>query len=313
MLEMDPFARYPTYESLQKDMANALTPLLEARSGKKPEKKKSVVAPVMAGLVALALIGGLTYLGMHLFRQQQAEKRAQAERAADIAAGRLRQVMRGGQLVWIRVDPDPAATTPPSAPEATAPVSEWTLRATHDVAIAGDNSADFKEITTLLLLAGTETKLEEASKIYLRFPLKGVDRARLEQATLQLTASRRGRAKPKTPHYKLHVWALNSPQDWQDDMTWTTAPGNNPASTGGMQDSAAVLLTSFDIPPHPETGDRIQISARPLLQFIRDYPHDDLTLVLTGDMDTDHRGGWRFTSTEDAQRFPPPTLILKAK
>lgn len=313
MLEMDPFARYPTYESLQKDMTNALTPLVEARSGKKPEKKKSVVVPVMAGLVALALIGGLTYLGMHLFKQQQAEKQVQAQRAADIAAGRLRQVMRGGQLVWIRVDPDPASATSPSAPEATAPVSEWTLRAVQDVAITGDGSADLKELTTLHLLAGSEAKLEEASKIYLRFSLKGVDRTRLEQAMLQLTASRRGRAKPRTPHYKLLVWALKTPQEWDDNITWSAAPGNAPKSAGGMQENAAVLLTTFDLPAHPDTGDRIQISARPLLQFIRDYAHDDLTLVLTGDMETDHRGGWRFTSLEDSARFPPPTLILKAK
>ena len=318
MLEMDSFARYPTYESLLKDLNDALAPLLEARSGKKPQPKKTNVVPVVVGLVALALIGGLTYLGLHLFKASQEEKQAQAQRAADIAAGRLRQVMRGGQLVWIRVDPEtpaPGATSAvASAAAPAAVVNEWTLTALNDVAVAGDGAAaDFKELTTLPLLAGTGAKLEEASKIYLRFSLKDVDRKRLDQATLQLTAGRKARAKPQAPTYQMLVWALKSPQNWTDLLTWSTAPGNDPASASALREDQATLLTRFNLPANPETGDRIQIAARPLLQFIRDYPHDDLTIVLTGDDQTDHRSGWRFTSLEDAARFPPPTLILKAK
>jgi serine/threonine protein kinase len=314
MLEMDPFARYPTYESLLKDMTNALTPLVEARSGKKPEPKKSSVAPVMLGLVALALIGGLTYLGMHLFRQHQADKQVQAQRAADIAAGRLRQVMRGGQLVWIRVDPESGSPSAPEAAAPKAPVNEWTLPAVDDIDISGDNSvSDLKDLITLNLRAGSNNPLEDASKIYLRFSLEGVDRARLGSATLQLTAGRRGAIKAKANAYKLHVWALKAPTPWTALIRWNTAPGNDPASATGLLSDQAVLLTTFDLPANPETGDRLQIAARPLLDFIRDYPDADLTLVLTADSDTDQKNGWRFTATEDAQRFPPPTLILKAK
>ena len=80
-----------------------------------------------------------------------------------------------------------------------------------------------------------------------------------------------------------------------------------------MQPDKAVLLTSFDLPANPETGDRLQISSKSLIQFIQSLEGDELTFVLTGDSETDHKGGWRFTSTEDASRFPPPTLILKAK
>ena len=102
MLEMDPFARYPTYESLLKDISDALTPLLEARSGKKkaPEKK-NVAGPVMGGLVALALIGGLSYFGIHVFKAKQLEKQKQAQLDADIASGKLKRVMRDGKLVLV--------------------------------------------------------------------------------------------------------------------------------------------------------------------------------------------------------------------
>ena len=151
-----------------------------------------------------------------------------------------------------------------------------------------------------------------ASKIYLRFSLTDVDKKRLDQALLQMTAGRKGRPKLKDNPYKLNVWALNSPLPWDDFAAWSTAPGNDTQSVDGLLAGVATLLTSADLPANPETGDRIQIQARPLLQFLRDYPHDDLTIVLTGDANTDHRAGWRFTSVED-QRFTPPTLILKAK
>ena len=47
-----------------------------------------------------------------------------------------------------------------------------------------------------------------------------------------------------------------------------------------------------------------------LLSFVQNYSGSLLTIVLTGDPDTDQRGGWRFSSSEDAARFTPPTLSL---
>ncbi|NLG35025.1 MAG: serine/threonine protein kinase [Lentisphaerae bacterium] len=313
MLEMDPFARYPTYESVVKDLTDALTPLLEAKSGKKPEKKKNSVVPVVIGLVSLALIGGLSYLGVLIFKARQAEQRKREQFEADKAAGRVKQVFRGGQLVWVRVEPE-SAPGGIEAPPTDAPVNEWTLRAVDDVDISGDNQiSDLKDLTTLDLRAGSNNPLEDASKIYLRFSLAGVDRGRLESALLQITAGRRGSIKTKANPYKLHVWALQKPSEWTDLMRWNTAPGNDTASASDLLADQAVLLTSYDMPANPETGDRLQISARPLLNFIREYPDDDLTLVLTADSETDQKNGWRITSTEDAARFPPPTLMLKAK
>ena len=311
MLEMDPFARYPTYESLLKDVTVAIEPLLEARSGKKkPPEKKSVVAPVMLGLVGLALIAGLSYLGLHVFQAKQAEKREQAQRAADIAAGRLKQVMRGGQLVWVRVD---AVKPAEDAAAAATPVNEWTLAADQDVAVAGtDAAAEFKDQTVLALRAGNAGELAEASKIYLRFPLAGIDRARLDQASLRLTARKTG-AKPKTPAYQLQIWALKSPLPWDVHSSWSSAPGNDPATSGGMKPDQAVLIATAALAANPDTGDPLVFELPGLVAFLRTYAPGELTLVLTGDGDTDHKTGWKFTATEDVERFRPPTLLLKAK
>ncbi len=310
MLEMDPFARYPTYESLLKDITDALVPLLEARSGKKkvPEKK-SVLVPVIFGLVAIALIAGTSYIGILMFKSKQERERTAARFEEDKAAGRVKQVFRDGKLQWVRVDAAPGAEVPAAS---AAPINEWSIAASADTSVSSGGS-DFKEPTILLLKAGNKASIDEASKIYLRFPLAGVDRERLDQATLQLTAGRKGSVKTKSSAYKLQVWGLKSPAPWDDFLTWTGAPGNDPQSIGGMLSDQAVLLTSYDLPANPETGDRLQISSKSLTQFIQNFEGAELTFVLTGDTETDHKGGWRITSTEDSGRFPPPTLILKAK
>ena len=313
MLEMDPFARYPTYESLLRDVSVAIEPLLEARSGKKKKpEKKSAAVPLILGLVALALIAGLSFLGYHVFQAKQSEKRVQAQFEADKAAGRIKQIMRGGQLVWVRVDAEKPADESAAAAAAT-PVNEWVLVADQDAAVAGNSAAgDLKDQTLLALRAGNAGELDEASKIYLRFSLAGVDRARIGEAALRLTA-RKTTAKPKTPPYQLQLWALKSPQPWDLHFTWNTAPGNDPATSGGMQTAQATRLASVALAPNPDTGDPLTFDPPELAAFLRTYAPDELTLVLTGDGDTDHKTGWKFTSTEDAERFRPPTLLLKAK
>lgn len=311
MLEIDPFARYPTYESLLKDVTVALEPLLEARSGKKKEpEKKSVVVPLVIGLVALALIGGASLLGLNLLKARQAEKQKQAQFEADKAAGRIKQIFREGKLQWVRVDTEPAA-----AGAAAAPADEWTVPASLDIAVSGDDSAsDLKERAILLLRGGTG-ELADASKVYLRFPLAGVDRRRAGQATLQLTAGRKGTVKAKTPPYLMKVWLLKSDLSgaWDDLTKWSTAPGNDAKDAGGMRTDQATQIATFSLPANPETGDRFLIEVKPVLDALRDPAVEHLTLVLTGDTETDHKGGWRITATEDAARFPPPTLLLKAK
>ncbi len=314
MLQMDPFARYPTYESLLKDISDSLAPLLDARSGKKKaQDKKSILVPVLLSLVALALIGGGSYFGLHVFKVKQAEKQRQAQQDADIAAGKLKRVMRDGKLVLVSVV---TSVSTGATAAADAIVNDWSIPASMDTSVSGDSSpADFKERTILLMRAGNVGGLEEASKIYLRFPLEGVDRKRLDQASLQLTAGRKGSVKVKSSFYKLLVWALKSPPTpvWDDFLTWGTAPANDTKSAGGMQTDKCVLLTTFDIPANPETGDRFLIDIKSIIPFLQNFPDPDVTLVLTGDMEYDHKGGWRITSVEDSSRFPPPTLILKAK
>jgi hypothetical protein len=183
MLEMDPFARYPTYESLLKDMTNALTPLVEARSGKKPEKKKSVAVPVIGGLVALALIGGLTYLGMHLFQASTRPKsrcRPSAPPTSPPAASaRSCAADSSSGSAWIR---DPGRRPGSEAPAA--PVNEWTLPASDDTTSPATMPPPTSRNSPPCCSApARKTPLEEASKIYLRFSLAGVDKKRLDQAS----------------------------------------------------------------------------------------------------------------------------------
>jgi len=312
MLEMDPFARYPTYESLAKDIANALAPLMEGRSGKKKPPEKKNAAPIMLGLVALALIAGGVYFGMRIYKDNQVKKQVEVQRQTDIAAGRLVLRMIDGKLKYVSVQ-SPGST--PVNPASTAPLDKWSIPASTDTAVSGDeDDGDFKERTFLLLLAGNKAPMEKASKIYLRFPLADVDRKRLAQASLQITAGRKGTKKIKKNPYELRVWALkDEAKSWDDTLTWSKAPGNDLKSTGDMQKTKAVLLATYDIPANPETGDRMVIPLKPLIPFIQEFSGDELTLVLTADTDTDQKKGWRITATEDAGRFPPPTLLLKAK
>jgi serine/threonine protein kinase len=311
-LEMDPFARYPTYESLAKDISNALSPLTEARSGKKKPPEKKSAAPLILSLAALALIGGGLYFGMGIYKDKKAQKQKDEQRAVDIAEGRLILRMIDGKLKYV---PSHASESP-DAGQGEAPTlaaTEWTIPASVDTAISQDeDSNDFKERTFLLLRAG-DGPLEKASKIYLRFPINAVDREALDTATLQITAGRQGRKKTKSNSYELRAWALKKKAaGWDDTLTWKSAPGNDPKSAGEMLKADAVLLSTFDMPANPETGDRIVIPLKALVPFLQEYSEEELTLVLTADTETDQKNGWRISATED-DRFTPPTLLLKAK
>lgn len=312
MLEMDSFARYPTYESLLKDINDALEPLTAAQSGKKPEAaRRNLVVPVVLGIVGVALIAGLTVVGKSIYKDKRKQAQEEAQRQADIAAGRLKQVMRGGQLVWVRVDTAAPAAGGAAAPAA--PVNDWTIPASMDVSISGDNSSGDFKAQHILPLRGGGGDLAEASKVYLRFPLAGVDKARLDQAVLRLTFSKTTPVKPKTKSYTLQVWGLKTAAAWDESITWKTAPGNDPASTGNLAPAQAALLVNYPLQANPETGDILTVEDRALTKFLREFPGDEVTLVLTAGSDGDHKKGWWITATEDSQRFRPPTLILKAK
>jgi serine/threonine protein kinase len=312
MLEMDSFKRYPTYESLARDLSDALDQILESRSGKKNPPRKSAARRVVAILATLAVLVAAIAVGLPLYKQRQAERiqreKAAAQFDADKAAGKIKQVFRDGKLQWVRVEP--AAS--PSA-SSSAPPSEWKLVATRDADVSGDNAiSGRKGVMTLHLLAGNKAPIEKASKIYLRFSLDDVDRARIKDASLELVAVRRGNLKPRAPQYKLLVWVLKTAADWTELVTWKTAPGNDTSSLGSMNPNVATLLQTFDIPAQPDTGDQISVPLPALVPFLRNDSQSELTLVLTGDTATDHRSGWHFTATED-KRFRPPTLLLKAK
>ena len=79
-------------------------------------------------------------------------------------------------------------------------------------------------------------------------------------------------------------------------------------------DQATLLAVFGRIPANPEPGTEVEIPLErdKFVKFIREYPADDLTLVVTADTDTDQRGGWRFTASEDSTHMAP-TLVLDAR
>jgi hypothetical protein len=320
MLEMDPFARYPTFASLAKDVEGALADLKESKAPKK--KKPSVLVPVLIALVAIAAIGAGTWVGMNAAAQKRAEREKKEQFERDLAEGRLVQRFIHGKVTYVRVDPDNKAgggtadggMTPEVAAAAAPPKTHWELAAVGDTDILGsDEVSEFRDRSVLTLRAGTG-ELEKATKIYLRFSLEGVDKARLGDAAIRMTAGRKGQAKSRENAYKIHVWALNEPRAWNDDVRWSAAPGNLAGDACRLDTDQATLLGVFGrIPANPEPGTKVDIplDRDKFAKFIRAYPSDDLTLVVTADTETDQRGGWRFTASEDSTHMAP-TLVLDA-
>ena len=321
MLEMDPFARYPTFASLAKDVEGALVDLKESKAPKK--KKPSVLVPVLIALVAIAAIGAGTWIGMNAAAEKRAEREKKEQFERDLAEGRLVQRYIHGKMTYVRVNPGNAGDGPSSAASgggdaaaSAAPVqTHWELAAVGDTDILGsDEVSEFRDRSVLTLRAGTG-ELEKATKIYLRFSLEGIDKARLGDAAIRLTAGRKGQAKSRDNSYKIHVWALNEPRAWDDDVRWSAAPGNIAGDACRLDPDQATLLAVFGrIPANPEPGTKVEIPLErdKFAKFIRAYPSDDLTLVVTADTATDQRGGWRFTAREDSGHAPP-TLVLDAR
>ena len=320
MLEMDPFARYPTFASLAKDVEGALADLKESKAPKK--KKPSVLVPVLIALVAIAAIGAGTWIGMNAAAAKRAEREKKEQFERDLAEGRLVQRYIHGKVTYVRVDSPAGGAgganpgTAEAVAAAVAPVqTHWELAAVGDTDILGsDEVSEFRDRSVLTLRAGTG-ELAKASKIYLRFSLEGIDKARLGDAAIRLTAGRKGQAKSRDNSYKIHVWALNEPRAWTDDVRWSAAPGNIAGDACRLDTDQATLLAVFGrIPANPEPGTEVEIPLErdKFVKFIREYPADDLTLVVTADTATDQRGGWRFTASEDSTH-KAPTLVLDAR
>ena len=253
-------------------------------------------------------------------KRAEREKKEQFER--DLAEGRLVQRYIHGKMTYVRVNPGSGdgGTAAPGTADATAaaaaPVqTHWELAAVGDTDILGsDEVSEFRDRSILTLRAGTG-ELEKATKIYLRFSLEGIDKARLADAAIRLTAGRKGQAKSRENAYKIHVWALNEPRAWDDNVRWSAAPGNVADDACRLDSDQATLLAVFGrIPANPEPGTKVEIPLErdKFAKFIRTYPSDDLTLVVTADTATDQRGGWRFTASEDSTHMAP-TLVLDAR
>ncbi|MBR6021331.1 MAG: serine/threonine protein kinase, partial [Kiritimatiellae bacterium] len=216
MLEADVLARYPNYNSLLNDLQQAYDALKLARSGKKPEKKFPWGA-VIGGTIVLAALAVGGVLGKSALDEHHRKAEADRQFELDKREGRLKQVLRGGQLVWVKVDPAAKEKAPAkggpadaygAAPAADAPAAKGpvSFAASADVTIrpAGSNAARDKEV--LVVCAGNGEKSSPA-KIYLQFKLPDRLPPTLKSAALRLTCKATTK-KARDPAQRLRLWAL---------------------------------------------------------------------------------------------------------
>ncbi len=328
MLEADTSLRYPNYESVIVDLERALAAYEEAHS---PHKKKTeaskIVGILVAGVLALVFLGIIAFVVIHVVRSNEEKAREQAQFEKDKREGRLVQRIVGGKVQWVRASRPPtpslnsgtdksASAAKPGA-TATAPAAantdDLSLAAAADLTIrpAGASAKDDPKV--LALCAGNGEKSAPA-KIYLQFKLPRPLPLKAQSAKLSLTAKNTTK-KPNAPSYQVRLWALRDDAAFPEFAVPSddNAPAAIPGNPSALDEGRAILLGEFPLPSNPETGDEFSITSPALLDFVTKYQGETLTLVLTGDPDTDHRSGWRFTSSEDGDRFRPPTLRLSSR
>ena len=324
-LEVDPMRRYPTYESLEKDVAGALAEE-EARRRGGGKKKGSAGAKVLwtfVTLLALAGIGLGTLAGVKANRKKAEERAAKEQLERDIAEGRVRKIFVNGQFRYVKVDleaeaakraeraaakaaKDAAKGEAGGAAQAAAE-KHWERVAAADADVSGGKGSDDP---AMLLLRGGEGGAEGASKVYLRFDLGGVDAERVKKAELQLVVAKKGAVK-KALAYELRVWAVRGAGEWTE-VEWATAPGNAADSAGGMGEGAE-LVAEARLPANPEAGDVLKVEDERLAAAVRGCGGGSLTLVLTASENGEQKGGWRFAATEKQGSFRAATLAMDAE
>lgn len=316
MLEADVLARYPNYNSLINDLQQAYDALKLARSGKKPEKKFPWGAAI-GGAVAIAVLAVGGILGNAALQSHREKAAAERLRQSEIESGILRPVVRNGKVEYVRTvpasskkhpmapDASPAAADPSAAiAPAKGPVS---FKASADVTIRPANSSAARDDKSLVFCAGNGEKSSPA-KIYLQFKLPGHLSPSLKSASLRLTCKTTTK-KTRNSAQRVRLWALRSDTPLPLNPNDEAAPATIPGNASDLREDQAELLGEFPINANPETGDELRLDSPELFAFVTSYQGSLLTLVLTGDSASDHRAGWRFTSSEDT-RFSPPTLLL---
>lgn len=321
MLEVDPMRRYPTYESLAKDVAGALAEE-EARRKGEGQKKGSAGAKVLWVLVTLLVLAGIgagVWAGAKVHRKKAEERAAKEQLERDIAEGRVRKIFVNGAFRYVKVDLEAEAAKRAEKAAAKAAAADaggaaqapaakhWDCVAAADADVSGGKPSDDP---AMLLLRGGEGGAAVASKVYLRFDLGGVDAERVKKAELQLVVAKKGAVK-KALAYELRVWAVKDAGEWSQ-LEWATAPGNAADSAGGMGEGAE-LVAEHRLPANPEAGDVLKVEDERLAAAVRACGGGSLTLVLTASENGDQKGGWRFAATEKQGSFRAATLVMDAE
>jgi len=327
MLEADPMRRYPNYRALESGLDEAIEAvkirrgqIKDPRAAEKSNAAK-IVGILTGGVVFLCIataVGWFVWQNVEK-KNREAEEKAQLER--DIREGRVKPVFIGGKMEYRAVTPRAADSLAEAVPAAGAPAAgkaatpgksstHWKLAAVRDDVVTPKDDA-FRD-RNVLLLRGGDKGPEKASKVYLAFDMDGVDRARLKQAKLRLTFRRSAPpARKKALSYQATLWLVDG-ADWDDDIAWATAPGNDASSAGGMV-AAAKKVTTMSLPAAPTEGEPFEFTGSALAKAVAATKAERITFVLTADEAHDQKSGWRIVSSEDGDRFTPPTLTLSAK
>lgn len=320
MLEADPSLRYPNYASLLIDLQRARDALDESRSGKKQAEASKVVSILVTGALVLVLLGIVGFVVVHAVHVHEKKIQEQAQFEKDKREGRLVQRIVNGHLQWVKAPPPAPTPAPasqstarpgqPAAATATA-TTDRTIVPSLDFDVPYDEKSIPKRSPAALFLRAGNQGIDKASIVYLQFVLQDFDLATVTNAVLRLTFGDKTSANRSTTIHDVSLWALNADVALPPIPVWGQTPAALAESAADLNPEQAIRLAKIRIPANPRTGDKLTFDDPALAQFIAAYPGHVLTFVLTATDATDQKGGWRFAASEDAQRFAPPTLLLK--
>jgi serine/threonine protein kinase len=326
MLEVDSFMRYPNYDSLMADLKN-VQKALTTPPAKKPRKSPVPLILTLLGLSALVAAG---LYGRHVHKKQTALVTPPPPSKGVVMK------MVNGKLVPVAVEekiaPSPSSPVSPKAPSAKKSVEVKVTTATGqgaDSYIAGSPPEMVQGQSDILWAkAGMGNRLEVARKVYLRFDLSGIDRTKLTNVVLTLSAASTSKNKADG-RYSLLLWGLHENAlgaNWVESsvtpnrgdappMNWKNAPGNELQDVSRMT-ADAELLAVIQPPANPTPGESIVFSnatskqPNGMLDFIQNGKSNVRTFVITAGTDAEQKAGWKFASKENG-RLPSPTLTLQ--
>ncbi len=310
MLEMDPFKRYPTYDSLMADMTKALDAVRRGPRVIPPPPKSKTGLVIGLATAAVALVVGLGAYFVLRPKPEPLPPTATVVRVID------------GQALRLNVLEETLASDP-FAGNATVFTTKFGRGA--DAGIYGASpTSNYGANPQLPVLAQREAKT--SWKTFVAFDLQPINVFKVTDFALDLTFSR-AVTNAAGPHF-LNLWGVADDRSrslWKEGsggtnnslvgaITWNNAMGNDPANPSRMK-SPATLLAKIELPAEVKAGDTFRVSVTnevkegALIKYLQDELDKVFVLVLTAEVTVGQNMPWSFASKENTD-FAPPTLTL---